>query len=140
MEFFKHNTQIDFMAQRKWAAMLSIVLFLFSLGSLAFKGLNWGLDFTGGTQIQLSYPEAADLGAIRASLEAAGFADAVVISFGTSKDVMVTLVPKHKGESATSAKGQADIVNQVVKVLPGAKINEVNYTGPQVGEEMTSKS
>lgn len=140
MEFFKHNTQIDFMAQRKWAAILSITLFLFSLGSLAFKGLSWGLDFTGGTQIQLSYPEAADLNAIRSNLEAAGFVDASVISFGTSKDVMVTLVPKNGNGPATSTKAQTDTVNQVIKVLPGAKINEVNYTGPQVGKEMTSKS
>src|ERR1700728_623438 len=96
MEFFKHNTKIDFMAQRKWAAILSIILFSFSLIVLAVNGLNWGLDFTGGTQVQVSYPQAANLGSIRESLEKAGFHDAVVISFGTSKDVLISLVPKDK--------------------------------------------
>src|SRR5438132_1695697 len=96
MEFFKHNTNINFMAQRKWAAILSIILFTLSLVSLAYHGLNWGLDFTGGTQIQLSYPETADLGKIHDNLEKAGYPEAVVISFGTSKDVLVSLVPRDK--------------------------------------------
>src|SRR5579883_764431 len=96
MEFFKTNTTINFMAQRKWAAICSIVLFLFSIGALAVHGLNWGLDFTGGTQIQLSFPTAADLNQVRSNLEASGFPEAVVISYGTSKDVLVTLVPKDK--------------------------------------------
>ena len=60
MEFFKHNTTINFMAQRKWAAALSIILFALSMLSLGMYGLNWGLDFTGGTKIQLSYPQAAN--------------------------------------------------------------------------------
>src|ERR1700733_8635520 len=94
MEFFKHNTNIDFMAQRKWAAALSITLFVLSMLSLAVYGLNWGLDFTGGTQIHLSYPKEADLGTIRENLGKAGFPEAVVISYGTSKDVLVSLVPK----------------------------------------------
>lgn len=140
MEFFKHNTQIDFMAQRKWAAILSVTLFLLSLGSLAIHGLNWGLDFTGGTQIQLSYPQEADLTAIRNNLDSAGFHEAVVISYGTSKDVLVTLVPKEMNGSAVSAEAQANVVSEVTAALPGAKVTEVNYIGPQVGKEMTSKS
>lgn len=140
MEFFKHNTNIDFMAQRKWAAILSIILFLVSLGSLAIHGLNWGLDFTGGTQIQLSYPQEADLTAIRNQLDTAGFHEAIVISYGTSKDVLVTLVPKDKSGPAVSTEAQNNIVNEVTAALPGAKVTEVNYIGPQVGKEMTSKS
>src|SRR6185295_18361212 len=85
MEFFKHNTTINFMAQRKWAAILSILICSLSLISVVYHGLNWGLDFTGGTQIQLSYPQAADLTQIHDNLEKAGFQEAVVISFGTSK-------------------------------------------------------
>jgi preprotein translocase subunit SecF len=139
MEFFKHNTNIDFMAQRKWAAILSVTLFLLSMLSLAVYGLNWGLDFTGGTQIQLSYPQEANLGDIRDKLEKAGFPEAVVISYGTSKDVLVSLVPKGKNPGASDEKAQGEIVNHVLAALPGAKVTEVNYIGPQVGSEMASK-
>ena len=127
------------MAQRKWAAVISIILFLFSMGSLLVHGLNWGLDFTGGTQIQLSYPQAADLGDIRDKLSAAGFAEAVVISYGTSKDVLVTLVPKGLTVQLDNA-AQTKMVKDVTQALPGAKVEQVNYIGPQVGKEMTSKS
>jgi preprotein translocase subunit SecF len=139
MEFFKHNTQINFMAQRKWAAIISLILFLFSMGALFVHGLNWGLDFTGGTQIQLSYPEAADLGSIREKLATAGFSEAVVISYGTSKDVLVTLVPQNKSAAIDNAV-QEKMVKDVTSALQDAKVVQVNYIGPQVGKEMTSKS
>jgi len=139
MEFFKHNTNIDFMAQRKWAAILSVILFSLSLLSLAVHGLKWGLDFTGGTQIQLSYPQAANLNDIRINLEKAGFPEAVVISYGTSKDVLVSLTPKGQHPEMMDEKAQAVMVNQVLAALPGAKMDQVNYIGPQVGKEMASK-
>ncbi|MHB1220685.1 MAG: protein translocase subunit SecF [Gammaproteobacteria bacterium] len=139
MEFFKHNTAIDFMAQRKWAAALSIILFALSLLAVAFHGLNWGLDFTGGTQVQVSYPTEANLSDIRERLEKAGFHEAVVISFGTSKDVLISLVPKDKATALLDQKAQADMVQQVLGALPGAKLEQVSYIGPQVGGEMASK-
>lgn len=139
MEFFKHKTNIDFMAQRKWAAILSIVLCLLSLSALLVYGLNRGLDFTGGTQIQLSYTHEADLGDIHQRLEKAGFPDAVVISYGTSRDVLVTLAAKGKSAELMDEKARAAIVNQVLTTLPGAKVEQVNYIGPQVGKEMETK-
>ncbi|OGT34758.1 MAG: protein-export membrane protein SecF [Gammaproteobacteria bacterium RIFCSPHIGHO2_12_FULL_37_14] len=140
MEFFKHNTNINFMAQRKWAAIFSVILFLFSIVSLGFYGLNWGLDFTGGTQIQLSFPVEANLTEIRSQLETIGFPEAVVMSYGTSKDVLVTLVSKDKNAAMMDNQAQMEIVKQVMQALPTAKIEQVNYIGPQVGKEMTSKS
>lgn len=139
MEFFKQNTNINFMAQRKYAAALSIILFVVSLVTLAINGLNWGLDFTGGTQIQVSYQTAADLSDIHERLEKAGFNEAVVISYGTSKDVLISLVPKDKNSPMLDAKSQAVVVSQVLAVLPGAKMDQVSYIGPQVGQEMASK-
>lgn len=135
MEFFKHNTKINFMATRKWAALLSATLFLLSILALGFHGLNWGLDFTGGTQIQLSFSEAANLNQIRNNLQNAGFKDATVISYGTSKDVLVSLIPK--GENAESAKNK--IENQITQILPGAKVQQVEYIGPQVGQELATR-
>ncbi len=136
MEFFKHNTQIDFMGQRKGAAILSIVLFILSLTSLFIYGLNWGLDFTGGTQIQMSFPEAADLNQIRDQLQNGGFKEAVVISYGTSKDVLVTLVPK---EAVTGNAEKDQVISTVKKILPNANIQQVDYIGSQVGQELATK-
>lgn len=138
MEFFKHNTTINFMGQRKWAASLSIMLFVLSILSLAINGLNWGLDFTGGTKIQITYPQEANLSEIRENLAKVGFPEAVVTSYGTSKDVLVSVVPKGDA-SMMDEKAQATMVNQILSALPGAKVKQVDYIGPQVGQEMTSK-
>jgi preprotein translocase subunit SecF len=135
MEFFKHNTQIDFMAQRKWAALLSILLFALSLISLAVNGLDWGLDFTGGTQIQMSFPQEADLNKIRDTLEGGGFKEAVVISYGTSKDVLISLAPKKEMIEG----GKDTTVDQVTRLLPEGKIQQVDSIGPQVGQELATK-
>lgn len=135
MEFFKHNTQIDFMAQRKWAALLSAILFLLSIISFAINGLDWGLDFTGGTQIQLNFPQEANLNQIRDNLQNAGFKEAEVKSYGTSKDVLVTIAAKN--DAQTSNKDV--VVNQVLKVLPDAKIQQVDFIGPQVGQELATR-
>lgn len=136
MEFFKHNTKIDFMAQRKWAAVISIALCLLSVISLIMNGLNWGLDFTGGTQIQLSFPHEADLNQIRDSLQKSGFPEAVVISYGTSRDVLVSIVPKDK----TNLEMNKDIVvSQMKTALPDAVVQQVDYIGPQVGQELATK-
>lgn len=140
MEFFSHSTNIDFMAQRKGAMILSVFLFIASIGALLVNGLNWGLDFTGGTQIQVSYSDKADLDNIHQRLETAGFKDAVVISYGTSKDVLISLVPKGKVTEGADAKAAQDnLVSQVMTNLPGAKLEAVSYVGPQVGQEMASR-
>jgi preprotein translocase subunit SecF len=136
VEFFKQNTQINFMGQRLAAAILSIVLVILSLASLFINRLNLGLDFTGGTQIQLSFPHEANLNQIRDRLQNAGFKEAVVISYGTSKEVLVSLVPKDVEEKA----GHKDqISGQILAVLPDAKVEQVDYIGPQVGAELATK-
>jgi preprotein translocase subunit SecF len=103
------------------------------------NGLNWGLDFTGGTQIQVAYSEEANLAQIHDNLEKAGFPEAVVISYGTSRDVLISLVPKHTNTIVVDEKDRTAMVNQVLAVLPGAKLAQVSYIGPQVGQEMASK-
>lgn len=139
MEFFRHNTQIDFMAQRKLAAAISILMIALSFASFFTYGLTWGLDFTGGTQIQVSYQEPANLPDIHKQLATAGYEDAVVISYGTSKDVLISLMPKHGQVAQMGQKEQAQLVKQVMDALPGAKKEQVNYIGPQVGGEMAVK-
>src|SRR5690348_4180731 len=98
MEFFSHRTHIDFMAQRRWAALLSILLFTLSLLSIAVHGLNMGLDFTGGSQLQFNFPQGVDAGRIRNTLEKNGFEEAIVQSYGNSQDVLITVPAKSAGQ------------------------------------------
>ena len=136
MEFFKQNTQIDFMAQRRWAAILSITLFILSIVSLAVNGLNWGLDFTGGTQVHLTFPEEVDLNQVRTTLENGGFKEATVISYGTSKDVLVSFAPN---KESTAESTQDTTIARVTALLPNAKVQQVDIIGPQVGQELATK-
>jgi preprotein translocase subunit SecF len=142
MEFFKHNTQIDFMAQRKWAALASVILFMLSLAALIVYGLNWGLDFTGGTQVQLHFPTAANVTEVREDLQKAGFDNAVAISYGTSQDVLVSLVPKKNKNAALALNADAskdELVNDIKRILPTATVQQVEFIGPQVGQELATK-
>lgn len=132
MEFFNPNSNVDFMGARKWAALFSALIFILSISALCVKGLKWGLDFTGGTQIEVSYSDAADLGQIRESLFKAGFKEAQVVSYGTSKDVLISIAPHADID-------QMAMVGQVLKALPGATKQRVEFVGPQVGEELATK-
>lgn len=132
MELFNPNSTIDFMGARKWSALLSILIFIVSMSALVANGLKWGLDFTGGTQIEVSFPNAADLPAIRDSLYKLGFKEAQVISYGSSKDVLISIAPR-------TDLDQTRLVDRVMKELPGAVKQRVDFVGPQVGQEMATK-
>ncbi|MCR9192112.1 MAG: protein translocase subunit SecF [Gammaproteobacteria bacterium] len=132
MEFFNPNSQIDFMGARKWTAAFSIFIFIISIAGLSVKGLIWGLDFTGGTQVQVSYPSAVDITDVRHRLHDAGFKDAQVISYGTSKDVLISIAPRADLNQTLS-------VDQLMAALPGAVKQQVDLVGPQVGQELATK-
>lgn len=137
MEFFKSNTKINFMAQRWKCAVLSIILFALSIISLSVYGLNFGLEFTGGTQVQLAFPQAANLTAVRATIDKAGFADAVVQNYGSEQDVLIKLAPKKKVENMRILEQQTSQIMQ--KLFPKASIEQINYIGPVVGKELATK-
>jgi preprotein translocase subunit SecF len=119
---------IDFMGHRKLAALISVLLIVGSVVSLASKGIVLGLDFTGGTQIELGYAEPANLEKIRSDLSAAGFENPIVVNFGSELDVLVRL----------QGKPEADLSDSVLKALDneGIDLRRVDYVGPQVGEEL----
>lgn len=127
MEFFKTNTNINFMGQRWLAATFSGVLFLASIVSFFVYGLNFGLDFTGGTQIEITYATPADLNIVRDQLTKAGF-NAVVQSYGTSHDVAIR-IPPYK-------ENQQTLKDKVMQVLPNAHLQQIEYIGPQVGKTL----
>lgn len=126
MEFFKTNTKIDFMGQRWIAAVFSGILFLISIISLSMYGLNFGLDFTGGSQIEMHYDKPADLNAIREALNQAGF-NPVVQSYGTSHDVLVRVPPY---------KDQQILKEKMIQTLPDGHFQQMEFIGPQVGKAL----
>jgi preprotein translocase subunit SecF len=132
MEFFKKQTHINFMGQQKWAALLSALLCLASIVSLAIYGLNWGLDFTGGTQLQIRYTKAADLNNIRESLTKTGFERSVVQSYGSSGEVLISLPPQKN-------ISQEQLSQKIMAVLPGAEVQRIDSLGPEVGQELMTK-
>ena len=121
---------INFMGMRRLAFTITLVMTLVSVACLAVKGLNYGLDFTGGTLIELNYEEAADLNKIREQLHSGGYPDAVVQSFGAVSDVLVRM----PGDDP-------ELGNQVAEVLRQASgtqmtVKRVEFVGPAVGEEL----
>ena len=134
MQFFKQETKFDFMGKRKLAIFFSTTLIILAIAALVTRGLIYGLDFTGGTLIEVGYPEAVDLEEVRVALDGAGFGDAVVQHFGTAKDVLVRIAPK-ENQSANN------IGDAILKTLNQASDGQVQmrrqeYVGPQVGDEL----
>lgn len=135
MQIFKSNTVIRFMAKRKLAMMFSGALILVAIASVIAQGLNLGIDFTGGTLVEVGYEQPAELSKVRAALAQGGFADATVQHFGTSKDVLVRLAPQEKLESAELS----DKAFQALSSAVGGQVDlrRVEFVGPQVGDELT---
>lgn len=132
---------IPFMAQRKISALFSIALLIISVGSLATKGLVLGLDFTGGTQVEVAYPQAVDTSAVRAQLVEAGFENPVVAHFGNEHEVLIRLRNGADSNAEGSTKTQADdkLGDQVRDALASEQaidVRRVEYVGPQIGEEL----
>ena len=122
---------INFMGIRHAAFAVTVVLTLISLGSLATKGLNFGLDFTGGTLIELSYEKPADQQQVKAQLVEAGYADAVVQSFGATTDLLVRM----PGDDPLLGNKVADALLEADSANP-ATVKRVEFVGPAVGEEL----
>jgi|SRR6056297_3896246 len=121
---------INFMGQRRLAIIMSSVLLLISLGSLMVNQLEWGLDFTGGTLVEVEYGDSADLDAIRSTLETRGYPGAQVVSFGTDRDVLIRL------PADLDADG-SDVL-QVLRssTSDSVELRRTEFVGPQVGDEL----
>ena len=133
MEWFRIQRDIPFMRYALIFNVISIVTFLIAVGSLAFRGLNLGVDFTGGTVMEVAYAQAADLGKIRESVARLGFTEASVQNFGTSRDVLIRL-PLKPGVS--SAKLSEQVLQELRKDDAQVEMRRVEFVGPQVGREL----
>ena len=164
MEVFKRETRVDFIGKRRISMTVSMLLNLATLAALVIFGLNFGLDFTGGTLVELNYTQPADVTEVRKALVDKGFGDAVVQRFGTARDLMVRLPVRGdegKGAAVVSAKlvetlraalderevesrpGQAQkCLGRDSKAPPAAcqvQVKRVEFVGPQVGRELAEK-
>ena len=138
MEFFKKQTHIDFLKLRRAAFILSVLLIVAAATSLFTRGLNFGLDFTGGTLIEAGFEQAVELDAVRSSLDAGGFEDYVVQQFGDASSIAVRLAPRDQEES--SAELSSAVLEALEQSGQGAiDIRRVDYVGPQIGKELAEK-
>merc|ERR1712157_567282 len=126
----------NFMRLRIPAMVLSTVLILGSFVSLGVNSLNWGLDFTGGTLIEVGYEDAANLEAIRVQLNESNFEDAIVQNLGSSQDVLIRIAPRDGVKAVT-------IGEQVLEALradgTAVDMRRIEFVGPNVGEELTEQ-
>lgn len=134
MQFLDGSTKFDFMGKRKLAYTFSAILILISLASLVIKGLNPGIDFTGGYLIELGYERDADIQPVRDVLEKNNFKDAQVQHFGTAKDVLIRIAPRE-------GVNKASLSDNIVSLLKAETDQEitlrrVEFVGPQVGNEL----
>ena len=132
--FWETKLAFDFMRWRQLTLILSTLLVVGSLALLGVRGLNFGLDFTGGTLVEVHFPEAADPQAVRLGLEAQGYGDLVVQNFGTARDVLVRVPPDVVGETATVG----DVILEALRADYGDQValRRSEFVGPAVGEEL----
>src|ERR1035437_3967519 len=133
MEFFRIKCDIPFMSYALIFNVISAVTFLIAVASLATKGLNFGVDFTGGTVMEVNYAQAPDVNKIRDSMTKLGFADAAVQNFGTSRDVLIRLPVK---QGLTSAQLSEQVMAELRKDNATVQMRRVEFVGPQVGGEL----
>jgi preprotein translocase subunit SecF len=133
MEFFRIKRDIPFMSWGKYTTTISLLTFVLAVFFLVTKGLNLGVDFTGGTVMEVSYAQPADINKIRDTLIKLGMSDASVQNFGTSRDVMIRLPAK---SDMSSAKLSETVIASLQQEDKTAEIRRVEFVGPQVGKEL----
>jgi len=139
MEFFHKPTNFPFMATRKIWYGLSIALMLISFASFFTRGLNLGIDFTGGVSVAASFPQTVDVDLVRKRLEAAGFrGEPSVQTFGSARDVAIRLPPQPQGQTGDVIRAKLE---SALKALDrGAEIKSLEVVGPQVGGELRNSA
>lgn len=137
MQLIKKGLNLDFMGFRRMALIFSISIIVLAVLTLITRGLNFGIDFTGGTLIEVGYEDEVELASVRQALTEGGFDGASVQRFGTPRDVLIRLAPDDQGERAG-----AKLSDRVLKALNAAaenrmELRRVEFVGPQVGDELT---
>lgn len=140
-QIMKADRTIDFMRWSKIAFVISIAMIATAIGSLSINKLNWGLDFTGGTLIEVGFQQPADLEQIRTALEARGFGDATVQNFGSAREVMVRLRPRDEASTDSSGVSSEKLSNLVLDAIQQGtgdqvEMRRIEFVGPVIGDEL----
>jgi preprotein translocase subunit SecF len=136
MELISKTTSFDFMGKRMLATVMSLILIVLAIASLSTQKLNFGVDFTGGHIVEVGYADSVELAGIREALNSAGYDDAIVQHFGTSKDVLIRLAPR---KDVSSAQLSTKVLDVLKKGNADVELRRVEFVGPQVGEELTQQ-
>ncbi len=134
MKLIKEKLNIDFMGKRKLTMIFSVTLMLISVGSFFTRGLNLGVDFTGGTLVEVGYSEVVDLESVRNALAISEFNEATVQYFGSARDVLIRVAPREGFNTAEISGAILDLLRAGGRSL---EMRRVEFVGPQVGEELT---
>jgi len=135
LEIIKVQRDLPFMRFAKPVIIASLLVVAVAIGALAVRGLNFGVDFTGGTVIEVGYPKGADIQGIRDILGKAGYGDAAVQNFGTSTDVLIRMPVR---EGLTSAQLSEQVMGALRQAESSVELRRVDFVGPQVGEELAN--
>lgn len=135
MQILKNESSFDFLGKRRLALFFSGTLLLISILSIALRGFNFGIDFTGGTLLEVGYPQGVELAGVRGALQQAGYGDAVVQHFGSASDVLIRIAPK---EGITSAQLSDSLFHTLQIQNDKVELRRVEFVGPQVGDELTN--
>ena len=134
MRYFSRVPKIDWMGRTRVMAVISAILIFGSFAAVLARGLNFGIDFTGGYLVEVNYPESVNLEEVRTELNEGGFDDALVQFFGTSQDILIRLAPRGEGAEAST------VSDEVLTVLragtPEIELRRIEFVGPQVGEDL----
>jgi len=136
VEFFKKQTNIDFMGIRHWTAGISLLLSVIALCVVFYKGLNFGLDFTGGTQIEVRYPAAIEIDVVRAQLTHAGFEHVKVAHYGSAQDLLIRL----NDASVSSVEAlQKAVMTALSSTGEQVELRRIEFVGSEVGSQLVSQ-
>jgi preprotein translocase subunit SecF len=133
IEFFKLKKDIPFMRYGRVTTTISLLTFIIAVWALAAKGLNLGVDFTGGTVLEVNYPQAAQIDHVRAAVEKLGYKEVAVQNFGSARDVLIRL-PAKTGMSGSRLSEQ--VMGALKADTPQVELKRVEFIGPQVGKEL----
>jgi preprotein translocase subunit SecF len=145
MEIFNHDSNIHFLGMRKYTVAIAIFLMVASVALIAIKGLNYGLDFTGGVSMVVDYDQPVEISDVRAALEKGGLDHAVVQALGGTREVSIRMQPKDDPAAMQAADGKvnldriaADVTRTLQAARPDAKLKSRDYVGSEVGAELRS--
>ncbi|MDX8404636.1 MAG: protein translocase subunit SecF [Mariprofundus sp.] len=136
MQLIRSDIHYDFIGKGKLALLISGIMILTSLGALALKGLNFGIDFTGGTLVEVKFTPAPSIADVRSAISPKGYGNAMIQEFGTPEEILIRVQNKEGEESATISNAILDGLSEKFGA-DAIEMRRVEFVGPQVGEELT---